>query len=293
MLVLWVLALLTVIAIGMTATQRTESTLAGNQLATVRFRAAAEAGIAHAILNLLAPPTAFDEEADVWVPDGTARPWIFAGQTLRISLYNEASRIDLNAASRDLLEALFAALGLPEDEASALADTVEDWRDANDLTELNGAEDGDYEEAGRPYGAKDGPFDSVEELQLVLGIDRGLYRALAPALTVDSGGAQPDPEFASPLVQAALQGTTLEEKELEGEEQEVDASTGRGGPVYRIRVTQLVEEEPGLGMEALVHVGTGGTGGTPPFVVLWKRFGLAAERPVASTGDWNGDAGSF
>ena len=34
---------------------------------------------------------------------------------------------------------------------------------------LNGAEDADYEAEGLPYGAKDGPFQSVEELRQVLG----------------------------------------------------------------------------------------------------------------------------
>ena len=56
MLVLWVVALLTIIAVGLTASQRTESTLAANQVATVRFRALAEAGINYTVLNLLAQP---------------------------------------------------------------------------------------------------------------------------------------------------------------------------------------------------------------------------------------------
>ena len=99
-------ALLTIIAIGLTAAQRTESALAGNQLATARFHAAAEAGIGWAVLNLLAPATAFDEGVEAWVPDGSARLWTFAGETLEITVFNEASRIDLNRASRDQLEAL-------------------------------------------------------------------------------------------------------------------------------------------------------------------------------------------
>lgn len=293
MLVLWVITLLTIIAVSLTAAQRTESTLAGNQLATARFRAAADAGINWSVLNLLTPPTVFDEEADPWIPDGTARTWIFAGETLELRVYNEGSRIDLNSAEREVLEALFAAQGLPEDEASALADAIEDWRDTNDLTELNGAEDGDYEDAGRSYGAKDGPFDSVQELQLVLGVDRNLYRELASALTVSPHGNKLDQEFASPLVHAALQGITLEEAELEQEEREarearakVDGSevsfVSRGGPIYRIRVTQLIEKQAGQTMEALVSLKTGGTS---PFEVLWRRFGLTTEPPDSPIGN--------
>ena len=148
MLVLWVLALLTIIAVGLTAAQRTETTLAGNQLATVRFRAVSEAAVSFAILNLLAPATVLDEETDVWVPDGMARPWRFGGESLEIQVFNEASRIDLNVAGKELLVGLTAALELPEEEGAALADAVEDWRDLDDFTQLNGAEDDDYEARG-------------------------------------------------------------------------------------------------------------------------------------------------
>lgn len=283
MLVLWIVALLTIIAVGLTAAQRTESTLAGNQLATTRFRAAAEAAVSFTVLNLLARPQTLDEDADVWVPDGVARPWTFGGESLEIRVFNEASRIDLNKAPKELLVALAAALALPEDESAALADAIEDWRDADDLKQLNGAEDGDYEDAGRSYGAKDGPFDSVEELQQVLGVDSDLYRSLAPALTVDSGIEKVDEEFAESLVQAALRGTTLEEAVLAQEERDALLEAGfqeatsfsRGGPLYRIRVTRLVVDNPGMSMEALVLIEQGKT---PPFSVLWRRFGLAAQR---------------
>lgn len=297
MLVLWVLALLTIIAMGLTATQRTETVLAGNQLDMVRFRAAAEAGVNYAVLNLLAPPVVLEEDADTWVPDGVARPWRFAGESLEIKVFNEASRIDLNRAPKDLLGALFTAAGLPEDAAVALADAVEDWRDTNDLTQLNGAEDGDYENAGRSYGAKDGPFDSVEELQLVLGVDRDIYRTLAPALTVDSGSANVDRELAQPLVQAAVQGISLDEAELAQQEKDALAEAGapgaavpsRGGPLYRVRVTRMVENQAGLSMEALVRVEPGTR---PPFSVLWRRFGLVADTRHSSTDEGDPDAGT-
>lgn len=287
MLVLWVLTLLTIIAVGMTGAQRTETTLAGNQLATVRFRAAAEAGVSYAILNLLAPTPALDEEADVWIPDGMPRPWRFGGESLEIQVYNEGSRIDINQAPKDLLMALTAALDLAEDEGIALADAIEDWRDSNDISQLNGAEDDDYEAAGRSYGAKDGPFDSVEELQLVLGFDSELYRTLAPALTVDSGTAEVEQEFAHPLVQAAVQGITLAEAEVALQEKEALLESGfqeatslnRGGPLYRIRVTRLVADEPGLSMETLVLLEPGTK---PPFSQLWRRYGLVAARPSRS-----------
>jgi len=286
MLVLWVVALLVIIAVGLTATQRTESTLAANQRATARFRALAEAGINYAVLNLTAnAPLVQDDEltSDLWVPDGSAYRWSFAGEPLEIAIVNEQSLIDLNQAAEDLIGSLLLAAGVPEEEKSTLVDAILDWRDENDLRLLNGAEDADYEEAGRPYGAKDGPFDSVEELRQVLGFGRDLYRTLAPALTVDAGTANVEEDLAPALVRAALKGTTLEEaerlmaEEREAEEQDAAdkpaSAINRGGPKYRIRVSSS-GAEPRMSMEALVET-------TPseyaPFQILWRRYGLSAE----------------
>jgi general secretion pathway protein K len=290
MLVLWVVALLTIIAVGLTAAQRTESLLASNQLEASRFRALAQAGVSYALLNLLAPPPLVqDEELEVWAPDGSPRYWSFAGETLDIRVFNEASRIDLNKAPRELFVELFRVAGVPQDQVDALADAILDWRDENDLHLVNGAEDGDYEAAGLAYGAKDGPFDSVEELQQVLGFDRALYAFLAPALTVDAERARVDAEFAQPLVRAALEGITLEEAELEQQEREAEDEAGvpgarplgRGGPLYRIRVTRVLQGEPGLSMEAMVLVEARGE---VPFRVLWRRYRLFAQAPHPEEG---------
>lgn len=299
MLVLWVLALLTIIAVGLTMTQRTESTLAANQIGMARFRALAEAGLSFAVINLTAPPALEQEQeqeqqqeqSDVWIPDGSIRPWSFAGETLEIIVSNEGSMIDLNQAPRELLIGLFTAVQAQPEEVDALVDAILDWRDENDLHLLNGAEDEDYRAAGRPHGAKDGPFDSVEELRQVLGVDRELYRAVAPVLTVDAGSRQVVQELAPLLVQAALQGITLEEAGLMLQEGETDSDPGartvnRGGPRYRIRVNRVVDGEPTQAMEALVGIDPGTS--SLPFRVVWRRYGLSLVRPEVVPGDEEG-----
>ncbi len=295
-LVLWVITLLSVMALGLTAVQRTESTLTANALAGARFRAAADAGIAYAALNLLAPqasdPEAAATDAEgqdvVWLPDGTPHAWTFADVPLAISVQNEGSRIDINQADADVLTALFTVLGVSDDISAALADGILDWRDADDLKSLNGAEDPDYAAEGLPYGAKDGPFMSVEELRQVMGISQDLYRRLAPEVTVDSGKAKLDEQFASAVVLAAVQGVTLEEAQLVVTERNepaipgaasgrAAAAFGRGGPLYRIRVARAAslggsQSTTGAAMEALVLVEQGGQ---QPVQVQWRRYGLA------------------
>ena len=282
-LVLWIISLLTVIALGLTTTQRTESALTRNQLDGARFRALAEAAINLTVLNLLTSPLETLPDEAVWVPDGRPRPLIFDGTELAVTLYNEASRLNPNAATREQLATLIELAqgeeGFDEVQRDALADAILDWRDADDLTQLNGAEDGDYDAAGLSYGARDEPFQSVDELQQVLGMTRALYQRLAPDLSVDNEAGQVDQQFASAPVLAALQGLSLEDAQrfvdernapvLPGAEQ--PTAINRGGPLYRIRVGMVDNDGVGQTMEALVQLQSGQT---PPFEVRWRRYGL-------------------
>ncbi|MGB5735181.1 MAG: type II secretion system protein GspK [Thiohalocapsa sp.] len=287
-LVLWIISLLTVMALGLTTTQRTESALTQNQLDGARFRATAEAAINLTVLNLLSTPLDTESAGNVWVPDGMPRTLIFDRAKLSITLYNEGSRLDLNTATSEqlatLIELAQGEAGLDQGQYDALADAIVDWRDADDLTQLNGAEDGDYEAAGLPYGARDEPLQSVDELQQVLGMTRALYQRLAPHVSVDNDSGGVDEQFASAPVLAALQGLSLEEAQrfvdernapvLPGAEQ--TAAVSRGGPLYRIRVSMAGADGIGRTMEALVLMQPGDT---PPFEVRWRRYGLM-QQPI-------------
>lgn len=282
-LVLWVIALLTVMAMALTATQRTETALTRNQIDVIRFRALSDAALNYAVFQLLAPlPLEMEAEREVWIADGSPHRWMFGGEMLEIRVFNEASRIDLNAASQARLEALLLALEIQPDVATALANQILDWRDEDDSRRLDGAEDADYEAAGRPYGAKDRPFDTVEELQQVLDMTPELYHRLAPALSTDRSEEEIDAELAPPLVRAALRGITLgemmemdrasaaqEQLELELEQA---SSLNRGGPLYRVRVSWLAEGRPTQSMEALLRLeGLG----PQPYGILWRRSALS------------------
>ena len=88
---------------------------------------------------------------------------------------NESGKINLNHADAATLKMLLSAFDLDEDEKSVIADSILDWRDANDLHRLNGAEDEYYRSLKVPYECKDGDFDSVEELLLVRGVTEALF----------------------------------------------------------------------------------------------------------------------
>ena len=116
-LVMWVLTLLTVMALALTLSQRTESALSDNHITAARFRVLADAASAYTALQFI-DSTATDTVADEaqisrqWLPDGTPHRWTFAGADLVIAVTNEASRVDLNQADQTLLGQLLEVLGV-------------------------------------------------------------------------------------------------------------------------------------------------------------------------------------
>jgi len=294
MLVMWVLTLLTIMALGMTATQRTETALTENAVATARFRALADAAIAYAALSFMSRPSSTETEdqqdsSSVWLPNGAPKSWNFDGQMLILRVSNESSRINLNNAQPDLLRSLMEVVGVPEEEATSIADAIADWRDLDGLAQLNGAEDDDYENAGLPLGAKDAPFDSVEELRQVMGMTEAIYRRLAPELTVTTNGTV-DEAFASPAVWATLRGISLEEAIEDVAERDQSTVPGattpttrnRGGPAYRIRVEDGAGDGRGHAMEAVFELDPGRD---PPYFIDWRRYGVTHSAPIAVPSD--------
>ena len=206
--VLWVLTLLSLMAASFTNTTRTEVNLARNEAESARAEAMADAGVNAAILGLLT-----NNPQREWRVDGTVYAWRFEGGELRANAWDEGGKIDLNVGSNAVLKSLFEAAGVDADKAAALVDAIVDFRDPNDLRQLNGAEDQDYHAAGLPYGAKDAPFETVDELRQVLGMTPALFDTVAPALTVYGRQRTPFEPIAPPLVKAALSGAKLEDGE--------------------------------------------------------------------------------
>ena len=142
---------------------------------------------------------------------GAGAPDVFrfgAGE-VRISVEDEGGKIDLNTASEELLRGLFLSTGLDDRAVGELFDAIAEFVDEDQLHRLNGAEDPDYYRAGLAWGAKDAPFEAVEELQQVMGMTRDLYARVAPLLTVHSGRTGIDPRTASRAALLALPGVSI------------------------------------------------------------------------------------
>lgn len=181
-LVLWVITLLTVIAGNFAYSMRGEAQIARNLLSTAQAQARADAGVQLAWFELLKPPS----EALRWQGNGAVHEMLQGGVLLQVSILDESGKIDLNTASDELLKGLFKSAGLDDSASAALSAAVLDWRSPGDLKRLNGAKEPDYRAAGKNYGPPNAPFETVDELQRVLGMTPALYRQLAPALTIYS-----------------------------------------------------------------------------------------------------------
>ena len=121
-----------------------------------------------------------------WRVDGAHRAMIYRGIAIDVSAQDEIGRIDLNSASGSLIRQLLTSNGVDGDAAGALKERILSWRSATGLQMLSGGSNSDYRAAGLPYGPRHGPFQTVEELKLVLGMTPRLFARIRPALTVYS-----------------------------------------------------------------------------------------------------------
>ncbi|MEP6908403.1 MAG: type II secretion system minor pseudopilin GspK [Pseudoxanthomonas sp.] len=199
-LVLWLIALLTALIGAFALTARVEAMQGKVLSGGVQAQELARAGMEYSLVRL-----ADSEPRTRWLPDGRLYPWRFAGGDLELRIVDETGKVDLNQAGQPLLSALMQVLGTERARAEQVSAAILDWRDADSLTQVNGgAEDPDYAAAGLAYGAKDAPFETVAEVEQVLGMDPVLYARLEPYLTLYSGRGEPDPTYAQAPVLAAM-----------------------------------------------------------------------------------------
>jgi len=191
--VLWIVAALSVMTIGLSATVRQQIRAVSVQRDGVTGQALGEAAIALALQQLHAMPER---------PRGIASvPVSYAGVEIAVEARPLGGLISLNGAPRELLAAVFqSAGGLSAGPAQALADAAVQWRDGQPELDLN----------ADPSARQARTFEAVEDLLLVPGIDYPLYARVAPLLSADLGGAARVNPQAAPaeVLQVLAQGNT-------------------------------------------------------------------------------------
>lgn len=219
------------------------------------------------------------------VPVGEAQFWFFGapadtttGTTGEYGLVDEASKINLNAATPTMLANLTAVAGMTADFAAAIAD----WHDADDTETAGGAESSIYAQKSPAYAAKNAAFESIEELALVNGATRELLYGEDANLNgaLDSNEDDGEKNLPSDNADGKLDAGLLayvtvfsrESKTLSNGTARVDLTP----PGPNTALDQLLTEKFDATRAAAIRVSIGTAGGLSP-LDLYARSGMTAE----------------
>jgi general secretion pathway protein K len=187
-MVLWVIAILSVVVLEFCFAMRTEVNIAQNFKEETQRYAMAEGGIERAIAELIyrndarmqqlrktLKPEEVPAEKREWVTDG--RPYVlsFDQGTCEVRAMGEAGKVNINIVSDPTLRKIIGQFGLEGEARDVVVDSILDWRTPGELHRLNGAKSDYYQSLKEPYDCKNGNFDSVEELLLVRGVTPELF----------------------------------------------------------------------------------------------------------------------
>lgn len=217
LVVLWSLVVVAVLAVTLARGTQMELAMARNAVGKVQSQYIAWAGVMYAIEHIR-QDTGSDDEKDFdtlylcGVPQSAvtsleaAFGGIAVGDGAFSIVYEEYSSdtkeadifyglrdleryVNLNTISiqtAPILSSLLKVLGADATTAEQVAYSVVDWIDADEVlshTEY-GAESDYYKEADPLYTVKNKPFDSLEELLLVRGVNEEIFMKLRPYVTL-------------------------------------------------------------------------------------------------------------
>lgn len=206
--VLWVVTLLIVVAGQFGFAVRHEIRSLRQFKESTEAAYIAGAGLSRGLYELLKDRSPgeeidIDEDGEV-VPDWRINtdipPVAFSNGRFRVRIDNTSGRINLNTAGDALLRLMLNRTELSDIEKAGIVDAILDWRDADDLHRLNGAESDYYQTLPLPYNSKNGNFDTVDELLFVKGITPEIYHGVIRELVTVIN----DPKADTPSIRTAL-----------------------------------------------------------------------------------------
>lgn len=186
-IVLWLLAALSLLALGLAYRLRLESRIQRYRHARTEMLELARAAVTLASARIERSDGALTFCGQPW-----ARPIVLderdmtemAGNALErytaeALVFDELGRLNVNLATRGQL---LSIPGMDE----AISGAIIDWRDADDVPLQLGAESRYYARMEVPYACKSAPLESIWELLLVRGIDRDVFGAARREPLIDT-----------------------------------------------------------------------------------------------------------
>jgi general secretion pathway protein K len=194
--VMLVLTLLTVVVIELAVAMRLEAAMSRSFKEQLLALHLAEAGVHQAIREIQSEGSiqatgadgqlAFYRVASSGAPTATRLPALPRTRvplgrgefSYRIS--DEEGRLNVNSAPTPHVDRLLQALGVEKRARDTILDALEDWKDADDLHRMNGAESADYYlRLPVPYRARNAPLQDTAELLQIRGVTSPLYHGHA------------------------------------------------------------------------------------------------------------------
>lgn len=289
LVVIVVLLLVSLLASQLILQVRTELRSAANSRETAKGLLLAEGGVNLALFRLLDKPELGTEPEWLGAADfslGSSYEIILPVGKIEYYALNESGKINLNANSVGLLTMFLQYQGLEPEEVAVVLDSLQDWRDNDNLVRLNGAEQDYYKKLEPPYLPRNGDFEDPAEFFLLRGTEalRGRFDPSEVFTVYNSGNRLNVDSLSLPVLEFLVEGdpagvemyknykkdggkvTDLQAQQLLGPERFALlrnnlAFNQRGGPFYTI-------------------VARGWSGVTGP--VAEPGEGTVAEKPVGS-----------
>jgi general secretion pathway protein K len=185
--VLWLSAALSAIAFSLAITVRGEIDRSSTAVDTLRAYYLAQGGVERAALELLWSQS--QTEGRLIPKYSTEVLYHFASGDVRVELLPEASKLNVNRETPEVLDRLLMALGVDPGRAAEIVMAIADWRS---LSPGGGLLDGYYSGRTPSFLPPHASFQEIEELLQVKGVTPDIYYGTyAPGAPQSLGGPAP------------------------------------------------------------------------------------------------------
>ena len=223
--VIMIMLLVSFLAAQLILSVRTQQQIAFHARARAIGLSLAQGGVNLGIFRLIDKPLEEADAGDETLLLGYPYDALLDNGKIDYYVVNESGKIDLNKLNKPLVNLFLDYLEIEDEQKAIIVDSLLDWRDANDLHRLNGAEGDYYEALDDPYQPRNGPIQDPSEFFLVKGTEElaGRFRA-ADVFTVHNTRGQINFNSLTPFMLDFLTEDDEEKKEAYREAQETHAT---------------------------------------------------------------------
>jgi general secretion pathway protein K len=193
LIVLWSLVLLSLILTQVLSAGRSEAQLASNLRASAVAEAVADGAVQDTMFHLLELPPQH------WPLQGRHHLVLSAG-VADVTIENVAGKINPNAADEPLLGAMLTLCGASAPQSAVITQAILAWRAPASGVDPSVA----YRAARLGYAPPGAPFETSDEIGLVIGITPALRACLLPHISIYQENDTPALAAADPFVARAL-----------------------------------------------------------------------------------------